>query len=534
MLKNIAIPSHAGEINEGKLIKLLLNLKREAKSIPSSTQIKIFINKECSKSKHLISKYPILKELRCKIITCDSIFPKNEKTNLFLNVIEKNDNETLLLEWDCIIKPGFFEKIIHEASYLKENKVDYFMLGTMYHRTKFGNGKEKHFNGVGLYNITSELRESVRDSIERNPRDFKRINYDICLFMNNKDFRSINDGGRCIDSQLIQNYSSVNDMHRDPFETKPNALLIHQKPKPCEIRFAKWKKRTEEVLSEHHKKLTPLNSGKWGNVIISSKRGKPHNIIYEYTFEDESFGGPGIDKKNSTVFGYEPYWVRRYPNSCFEKNLHFNNEKCWMPQDWTMWINKSYDELLKLKPKKSKNLSIILSQKTDKKAHKLRHKLVSEIESKSPESLDIWGNYCEGKSGKQYKGECRGAQVYSSDFETGQEPGIEPYRYYIATENGMLSSYFSEKICIPYLFLTMPFYWGCPSIDRFFPKESYIKIDIEKKGEAERIIELSKSNIREENIDYLMEAKDLVMNKYNAMATINMSFMSDDLIKDFC
>jgi hypothetical protein len=80
----------------------------------------------------------------------------------------------------------------------------------------------------------------------------------------------------------------------------------------------------------------------------------------------------------------------------------------------------------------------------------------------------------------------------------------------------------------------MPFYWGCKKIDKFFPKESYIQINPDKKGESERIIELSKSPIREENIEYLKEAKSLVMNKYNPMATIDMALRSDNLIRDFC
>jgi len=40
--------------------------------------------------------------------------------------------------------------------------------------------------------------------------------------------------------------------------------------------------------------------------------------------------------------------------------------------------------------------------------------------------------------------------------------------------------------------------------------------------------------LREENIEYLKEAKDLVMNKYNAMATIDMALRSNNLIRDFC
>lgn len=262
--------------------------------------------------------------------------------------------------------------------------------------------------------------------------------------------------------------------------------------------------------------LTPNNDGVWGQVEISTG-GHDLTIIHEETYDNKS--------SESITLGWEPKQVRNRINKWTDNNLHFNTQKCWMPQNWIMRTRKTYSELVKLKPLKRANLSIIVSNKGILEGHQFRKNLISEIGDLFPDKIDIWGTYCEGKNGHRFKGPCLPGENHK---------GIEPYRYYLSIENCKQDFYFSEKICVPFLFLTMPLYWGCPQIDRFFPKESYILIDPSKRTEAERIIEISNSSVREENIEYIKEAKSLVMNKYNSMATIDMATRSDNLIRDFC
>lgn len=304
-----------------------------------------------------------------------------------------------------------------------------------------------------------------------------------------------------------------------------NLLNFHQSDMRDKkiIRFAHWKTTSPKEHARQHKLLTPSNTGIWGRAEISDDSSQADiSIIHEYTSEKK------LKKQNSLVLGYEPSWIYNLKKRSHKRRLHFNEGTCWQPQNWQFFIDLSYDDLKQQPTLKSKNLSIILSNKEKYIGHKLRHSIVSKISSLDSASIDIWGSVPPEK----YKN-CKGSPDGPLGNE-GQTKGIKPYRYYLSIENGQADYYFSEKITVPYLFLTMPFYWGCKKIDKFFPKESYIQINPDKKGEAERIIELSKSPIREENIEYLKEAKDLVMNKYNAMATIDMALRSNNLIRDFC
>ena len=114
-----------------------------------------------------------------------------------------------------------------------------------------------------------------------------------------------------------------------------------------------------------------------------------------------------------------------------------------------------------------------------------------------------------------------------------KKEGVLPYRYHLTIENGSSPFYFSEKIVDPLLCWSMPIYWGCKNIDKFLPKGSYVNIDINKSGVEDEIIMISKSNLFEENISAISEARDLILNKYNLWDTIEKSIHSQNLIKDY-
>jgi len=79
----------------------------------------------------------------------------------------------------------------------------------------------------------------------------------------------------------------------------------------------------------------------------------------------------------------------------------------------------------------------------------------------------------------------------------------------------------------------MPIYWGCKNIDKFLPKGSYINIDINKSGVEDEIIMISKSNLFEENIESIKEARKIILDKYNIWPTIEMGTKTPDLLKNY-
>ena len=55
-------------------------------------------------------------------------------------------------------------------------------------------------------------------------------------------------------------------------------------------------------------------------------------------------------------------------------------------------------------------------------------------------------------------------------------------------------------------------------------------IDINKKGVEQEIIEISKSNLREDNIELIREARDLILNKYNLWSSIERAITNGKMI----
>jgi len=62
--------------------------------------------------------------------------------------------------------------------------------------------------------------------------------------------------------------------------------------------------------------------------------------------------------------------------------------------------------------------------------------------------------------------------------------GLAPYRYSLAVENTVWPDYWTEKIADCFLSWTVPLYHGCPNLERYFPPESFIRIDIARPADA--------------------------------------------------
>lgn len=105
---------------------------------------------------------------------------------------------------------------------------------------------------------------------------------------------------------------------------------------------------------------------------------------------------------------------------------------CWIkPED-----QKIYD--------KTKNISIISSNKTMTYGHKLRHNIVNIFKNK----MDIFG------------------RTYNPiDYKLD---GLKDYRFSFVIENCKEDYYFTEKLIDCFRTGTVPIYWGCPSIGNFF------------------------------------------------------------------
>ena len=105
---------------------------------------------------------------------------------------------------------------------------------------------------------------------------------------------------------------------------------------------------------------------------------------------------------------------------------------------------------------KSKLVSIIASSKTQTQGHIIRHGIVQlAVERDYP--LDVYG---------------RGYNPIDNKIT-----GLKDYAFSFTIENSQLNYYFTEKLIDCFMTGTVPIYWGCPDIGKFFNTDGMIDLN---------------------------------------------------------
>jgi len=248
---------------------------------------------------------------------------------------------------------------------------------------------------------------------------------------------------------------------------------------------------------------TPKYSGKWKSIQLIQD---PKKADYAVVLDDISERNQELLLESKLPFIYlqrEPSEIkpvtipqgRLFYQGTYDRLFHLST---WM-------IKKSYDELIKLKqPKKTRLISTIVSNKQKTYGQKKRLELTKQFE-KSKIDIDVYGRVSPRKFTNHH-----GELEDKSD-------GILPYSFHLAIENSSHRNYFTEKILDSLLLWSKPLYWGCENIADFFPKESYIWVDITNPD-----IDIIKYEL-ERKIDYqaISKARDLILNEYNLMTQLD-------------
>ena len=99
---------------------------------------------------------------------------------------------------------------------------------------------------------------------------------------------------------------------------------------------------------------------------------------------------------------------------------------------------------------------------------------------------------------------------------------LDDFKYHIAVENYIGLHHWTEKLADAFLGACLPFYAGAPNAADYFPPESFIPIDIRDPAGAATIIQQAiAENAYEKRLPYILEARRLVMEKYNMFAVIS-------------
>ncbi len=204
-----------------------------------------------------------------------------------------------------------------------------------------------------------------------------------------------------------------------------------------------------------------------------------------------------ITAEPSTFKKYHRHWLENFDR------VITNQQDLWHPhktqgQTGLPWLlRKSYDELSQMSfPAKTEGVSVISSTKTTTRGHRRRLAFVRELMRQAP--VEVFG---------------RGFRPLEDKWD-----GLAPFCFSIAIENSRHSDYWTEKIADCFLAGTVPLYHGCPNISEYFPNNSFVSIDIDDAAGAIHQIKQIMVNAHDSHADRipaLLEARDLVLNRYN-------------------
>lgn len=261
------------------------------------------------------------------------------------------------------------------------------------------------------------------------------------------------------------------------------------------------------------------NSDSWNNCkFVFDRNSNDYNWLV--VIDDLSRGHSSVPEvlrcadEHTLLVTTEPPTITRYGKSFaaqFEHVLTSQSEQA-LPHSkriyshtGNLWFSgRSYDEIVETGiPKKNASLSTVCSSKQQRHTiHKSRYDFTYWLKQKLPE-LDIFGH---------------GIRFIKNKYEA-----TDRYRYHLAIENYIGLHHWTEKLADPYLSSTVPIYYGCPNINKYFPKDSYIAIDINNPEEAYDTIRscITKPEDYSSRLGALREAKRLILNEYNLLAMIN-------------
>jgi hypothetical protein len=161
--------------------------------------------------------------------------------------------------------------------------------------------------------------------------------------------------------------------------------------------------------------------------------------------------------------------------------------------------------------RKSKPMSIMISDKIFAPGHQYREQFVKEI-LKTDLPIDIYGRGC--ARFQKLTNDSRLKGVFHDN-----EPYLD-YQFHIAIENFQSSWYYSEKVMNPLMYGTIPVYLGCYNINQVLPAKTVIPL----KRNIEEDMKLIRDII--ENIDKYWKKLDVekIENSLNLFKNIDNLF----------
>ncbi|EUB98705.1 glycosyl transferase family 10 [Rhizobium sp. CF080] len=265
----------------------------------------------------------------------------------------------------------------------------------------------------------------------------------------------------------------------------------------------------------------PKSVTEWDGVRFSFTRdGGPCDVLFVYDGLPESWRPVEamyrvfIASEPSTVKTYLPRFLSQFDlvlttdTTTPHSNVRF--AQLGLPWHVGVWDKSGqlrpkgigWPEFQTFRPAKTKQVSIVSSNKAYTQGHRERLAFVERIKAHFGDEVDVFG---------------RGINDFTDKMDV-----LSDYRYHIAIENSTFDHYWTEKLADPFLTLTYPIYHGSRNILEYFPEEALTRIDIRDHENAIRAIKhVIESDTAERALPYLEEARRRVLNEHNLFAILS-------------
>lgn len=256
----------------------------------------------------------------------------------------------------------------------------------------------------------------------------------------------------------------------------------------------------EKTLSLY-KKMTPQSSGVWKDLVaVTEERDADWCVVVDDTQRCMNPDKTLYMSAHPYMAGYEGY------RDLSQKKHKLDNKETFGFGEW--WLKYDYDYLSSLEPmEKFKDCCWIISNSVGGYGRERRKELAKQLNGQ----IDVFGRIKGVGAGKL------GVEDNDGGNHTwGKEDVLAKYRYSVEVDVGLCRNYFSERIFDSLLMWCMPLVWGATNIEEYLPRDSFRYIDIY--GSGKDILEISKTNAREQSLEAIREARNLLLNKYNIFA----------------
>lgn len=163
----------------------------------------------------------------------------------------------------------------------------------------------------------------------------------------------------------------------------------------------------------------------------------------------------------------------------------------------------NFKQLRDLETVKTKNISIVTSNKRMMPGHNRRMEVIDKLREDFPGEIDFYG------SGHNYVN-------YKAD-------ALLPYRFHICMENSTIPYYWTEKFSDPILANSVPIYLGCTNIDDYFDKRGYATFSCDDYPALKSLVSdilRNPESMYQKYYTFMKANRETVMNKENLIPFI--------------